>query len=128
MEVQEFLSRFPCTMAAPCGEDAATFGGCVCGHSLYWKIIRQEWSIKKMVNRHGSNKNINNCTLQSTLCFMLIMHLKTALIKLTYLEKEVRRKPSKTTEQNSSDPNSSESSVRCPVSRCRKMSPKAMSL
>lgn len=46
----------------------------------------------------------------------------------TNLEKEVRRKPSKTTEQNSSVPNSSESSVRCPVSRCRKMSLKAMSL
>ena len=32
------------------------------------------------------------------------------------------------TEQNSWDPNSSDSRVRCPLSRCRKMSPKAMSL
>lgn len=45
-----------------------------------------------------------------------------------HLEKEVRRKLSNTTEQKSSDPNSSDSRVRCPVSRCRKMSPKAMSL
>lgn len=46
----------------------------------------------------------------------------------TDLEKAVRRKPSNTAEQNSSVPNSSESKVRCPVRRCRKMSPKAISL
>lgn len=46
----------------------------------------------------------------------------------THLEKEVSRKLSNTTEQKSSEPNSSDSRVRCPVSRCRKMSPKAMSL
>lgn len=46
----------------------------------------------------------------------------------THLENDVSRKPSNTTEQKSSEPNSSDSRVRCPDSRCRKMSPKAMSL
>lgn len=50
-EVQEFSAKFPCTMAALCGVDAAASGGCVCGRSLYWKITQKQRCLSTLAVR-----------------------------------------------------------------------------
>lgn len=55
-------------------------------------------------------------------------NLSTCLCTFSFLEHAVRKKPSKRLVQNSSTANSSPSSVRLPVSRCRNISLKAKSL